>query len=422
MRPSLGHGVREGDPPAGRDGSGVYDLLQPARTVPAPARRRRWPRRLSIRRLALTLGLFVAGMATGVLIAQIDHTKSAGTVVVGQKLVRPSPPRTVAHPPSRSVPPNLLTWGQSFAIDGSSALNAVSCPTSDFCAAVDDHGRVFLYRAGGWSPPGDIDGAQPLTSVSCPSSAFCVAVDQEGNALTYDGLRWSAPRPIDRSSFHELTSVSCAGPSFCATVDGNGNAFTFNGRAWSPPQQVDPLAWSPTSRDVASLSCPATGFCVGIDPEGNTFYYVGDAWQSTPTPNTNPAAPASKLRNSISCASSVSCVATENPGAVASYDGTQWSFPVVIDPTDYLSSVSCPSQRFCLAVDALLPQGYGTGNGTGEMFTYDGTTWSAPVTIDSQANIQSVSCATPQFCMAVERSGRAILGTTAITAHHGLQH
>lgn len=399
----------------------MYDLLQASKTIPPVASgRRRWPRRLSVRRLALTVALFLAGMGTGVLIGQTSHDKSAATVIVGQKLIRPSPPRTV-HAPSRRVPPSLLTWGRSFVLDGSSTLNAVSCPTSDFCAAVDDHGRAFIYRAAGWSPPGDIDGAQSLTSVSCSSSTFCVAVDQEGNALTYDGLRWSAPRLIDRSSFHELTSVSCAGPSFCATVDGAGNAFTFNGRSWSPPQQVDPLGWSPTSRDIASVSCPAIGFCLGIDPDGNAFYYVGDAWQDAPTPNANPAASATKFRNSISCASTLSCVATENPGAVASYDGTQWSFPVVIDPGNYLSSVSCPSQRFCVVVDALLPQGYGTGNGTGEMFTYDGTTWSAPVTIDSQGIIQSISCATPQFCMAVEQSGRAILGTT-ITSNHRFQH
>jgi hypothetical protein len=39
-----------------------------------------------------------------------------------------------------------------------------------------------------------------LTSVSCPSADFCVAVDGEGNALTYNGSSWSSPSDIDGSN------------------------------------------------------------------------------------------------------------------------------------------------------------------------------------------------------------------------------
>jgi hypothetical protein len=38
-------------------------------------------------------------------------------------------------------------------------------------------------------------------------------------------------------------------------------------------------------------------------------------------------------------------------GDVSTYNGASWSSPKVIDPSGVLTSVSCPTARFCVAVD-----------------------------------------------------------------------
>jgi hypothetical protein len=52
-----------------------------------------------------------------------------------------------------------------------------------------------------------------------------------------------------------------------------------------------------------------------------------------------------------------------------------WGPPTLIDSTsqDFISSVSCPSSSFCMAVD-------GNGNALG----YDGTAWASPHNIDAR--------------------------------------
>ena len=364
--------------------------------------------------MAAAVVAFAAGMVSNAVIFRLGADKPAASVVIGQRLVRPAPPARTATPTPTTVPTASLAWSRPVIVEGSYAPQSVSCATAGFCAVVDNHGQALLYQDAHWTAPASIDGTVQINSVSCANASFCMAVDQEGNAMTYTGTGWSRPTRVDRSTFPDLTSVSCASTTFCAAVDGNGNALVFDGKSWSAPQQVDPQAWTKTSRDVPSLSCPADGFCVGIDPRGSAFYYVGDSWQvaSSLEPSAG-AAPTARLKNSVSCASSTSCVATENLGGIATYNGSEWSFPVVVDPGNYISSVSCPAANFCAAVDGLLPQGFNSGNGSGELFVYNGFTWSSPSSIDGGAVIQSVSCATSGFCIAVDQSGHAIIGTTA---------
>ena len=84
------------------------------------------------------------------------------------------------------------------------------------------------------------------------------------------------------------------------------------------------------------------------------------------------------------------------PSAVASNSGT-WSAPVNIDGSDFLSSVSCTSSSFCVAVDA-----------SGNALIWDGIAWSAPVNIDGSNDLASVSCSSSSFCVAVDHSDNAL--------------
>ncbi|MCL4448303.1 MAG: IPT/TIG domain-containing protein [Actinobacteria bacterium] len=91
---------------------------------------------------------------------------------------------------------------------------------------------------------------------------------------------------------------------------------------------------------------------------------------------------------------SLGSVALGAAPASAASSGTSWSAPTTIDttisPSNSLNSVSCPSATFCVAVD-----------GNGNALTYNGTSWSSPTNIDGTNQLHSVSCVSASFCMAV---------------------
>ena len=72
-----------------------------------------------------------------------------------------------------------------------------------------------------------------------------------------------------------------------------------------------------------------------------------------------------------------------------------WSRGKAIDPfTGRPSAVSCPTVRFCVAVDL-----------SGTVVLYDGKSWSRPVSVDpAGGGCTSISCPTTSFCAAVDRT------------------
>jgi hypothetical protein len=92
-------------------------------------------------------------------------------------------------------------------------------------------------------------------------------------------------------------------------------------------------------------------------------------------------------------------------GYAARYDGTTWSQPIGLSSSiGEPDSVSCPTESFCLAVDAR----------DSSAFLFNGSTWSSAPSIDEPAvsaetGMASVSCSSPRFCAAVDN------GTSAFT-------
>jgi RHS repeat-associated protein len=84
----------------------------------------------------------------------------------------------------------------------------------------------------------------------------------------------------------------------------------------------------------------------------------------------------------------------DNDGDALTYNGTSWSAPTSIDGNNTLDSVSCTGSSFCAAVDA-----------KGNVVTYNGTSWSDTASVDSTRRITSISCPTATFCAAVDSKG-----------------
>ncbi|MGH9098894.1 MAG: hypothetical protein ACRDV8_01520 [Acidimicrobiales bacterium] len=102
--------------------------------------------------------------------------------------------------------------------------------------------------------------------------------------------------------------------------------------------------------------------------------------------------------------SGVATIASPSGASPTSSGG--WGAPTMIDPGEIgggLNSVSCASPTFCVAVD-------GDGNGVGSALTYNGHGWSSAKSIDPHGGgINSVSCPSQHFCAAVDANGNALL-------------
>jgi hypothetical protein len=97
----------------------------------------------------------------------------------------------------------------------------------------------------------------------------------------------------------------------------------------------------------------------------------------------------------VSCASTTFCTAVGGKSGVT-FNGKHWSAAQIIDPHGYLRDVSCPATDLCVATDQF-----------GYAMTFDGTNWSAPMLVGraaSYANLDSVSCASVHFCIALDYS------------------
>lgn len=73
-------------------------------------------------------------------------------------------------------------------------------------------------------------------------------------------------------------------------------------------------------------------------------------------------------------------------GPSSAFAAGEWSAPQLVDPTFQATSVSCPLDSFCIAVDS-----------AGEAWRYNGSSWSGPLQIDPGHQLEAVSCPSSSF-------------------------
>ncbi len=331
-------------------------------------------------------GYTISGTAAGVGEASFDlkFTDREGQVAHATATLR-----VLAKP----VPP---VWGQPAQLRGTGHddLTGVSCVSATDCVAVDASGYALTYTSAGWSAPQDIDDPTRLNAVSCASATFCDAVDAAGDVLNYEGTSWAKPQNIDATG--SLISISCASASFCAAADPNGYVYTFDGTGWSGPTQV-----VPQGEYLNAISCPTASFCVAVGSAenaqnngqiGQAVTYSGATWTAPATIDSNTG------MSSVSCVSATFCMAVDDFTGAVSYNGTTWSGPVTINSlvsSAALAPVACASADLCVEGD------YG-----GDAFTYNGSYWSNPVWAED--TIEAASCTRGGYCVVVDRGGNVV--------------
>jgi hypothetical protein len=259
-------------------------------------------------------------------------------------------------------------------------LNAVSCPSEEFCVAVGALDTVAVSQ----SPTGGRDSwrvsyptyAEPkqscleeegvppascsfprgsLDGISCATEGLCVAVGYEGSAyVSTDPTagNWSIDSPYKGPGAPHLTSVSCPSASLCVAVSGGngpagGRVFTTTAPT-SGQWQSALLGGSP---DLRAVSCTTTTICVAVAKAGRIFVSAdptggAGSWQEvgSPTP---------RDLEGISCVATFLCAAGDGGGNIlTSTDPTGSNFAEAnAGGSVQITGVTCPTTTNCVAVD-----------------------------------------------------------------------
>ena len=271
-------------------------------------------------------------------------------------------------------------WHRQQTIDTSGVLDAVSCPTTGFCAADGDGEAALTWHHGKWSAPVHLPDSDAPDFVSCPSATFCLAADNDDDRVwRYNGATWRAAPSLPDSAF----ALSCASPAFCVAsfqpANGGSGLMTYNGTRW--------IAVKPFTTDSDwwfALSCPSAKFCLASDGAGGDIaMFNGAKWSL--------GRPVAAAETPVWCSSAKFCLVSTGSG-VDMFNGRTWKITTLDDDdpgSDYVTGLACaPRSRFCVAAFS-----------EGQMFTYNGTHWLRSTATGGA--FPSVSCASARFCMAV---------------------
>lgn len=162
---------------------------------------------------------------------------------------------------------------------------------------------------------------------------------------------------------------------------------------------------------IHDASCPSATSCSAIDADGVVYTRAaGGDWGA----GVASGLAASSMTVNLACATTTSCLATERFGTVRQFDGTSWSAAPSPPSVKIIFDVSCATTTYCVAV------GETTGDVRG-VWTWDGSTWSAPVTGSSGAWLR-VACPTTGLCLLSSNPSAATFDGTTVTALPALDH
>ncbi|MGH2876439.1 MAG: hypothetical protein ACRDLV_09325, partial [Solirubrobacteraceae bacterium] len=122
----------------------------------------------------------------------------------------------------------VLTWQPPVSVDDGQ-LNAIACPSTSECVAVDSSGQEVTFdpAAPAHATVATVDSGRALSALSCPSASQCIAVDGSGNSVTFHPTPPVDPQTTDIDAATTLRGVACASTtSGCTAVDNSGNALS----------------------------------------------------------------------------------------------------------------------------------------------------------------------------------------------------
>jgi Fibronectin type III domain len=261
--------------------------------------------------------------------------------------------------------------------------------------------------------------------VNAPSTRFdgtnVVITAKGAHSYTDSGLA-----PGTRYSYALFARSGSSGFSSRKSAGATTEAFAWRSGQIEIPRQTNDGNFG-LGLDV--VSCPTVSFCMAADDYGSVLAYANNIWSAedyidSANQSNGFLDSGGYSHNSItalSCVSPTYCVAGDVSGHFMVYNGAGWSPPQEIDSApgaNYgagydgadLDSISCVTTTFCVAVDTV-----------GDELTWNGFSWTQyepvvyghengfTVAIGNNANngyeYTSVSCASTKFCVATGGGG-----------------
>jgi hypothetical protein len=148
-----------------------------------------------------------------------------------------------------------------------------------------------------------------------------------------------------------------------------------------------------------SVSCVASGFCAAVGFHGRAATYDSTTWSRSAKVTDRGSL------TSVSCVSATFCMAVKDrSGGAVLYDGQRWhdAGPALDDG----SEVSCSSPTFCVA-----------GSPRGAYSVWNGATWSAASYFTGGHHLFAVSCPVDGRCQALAGGNRVYTFSAGHWAH-----
>jgi hypothetical protein len=318
-----------------------------------------------------------------------------------------------------------LVWNEGlWGVDSlSHYVDAVSCPTSDLCVAVDEVGREITFdpAAPEQSVPVAIDAGADLTAVSCPSTTQCTAVSHGVGVqeeVTFDPF---LPQAYTKAPVMFGSQISCPSVTQCTIVAGDVAEQTFNPQAPGPPQ---PVGLSNGGYWGGASACPSVDSCVDVEGDGTVVFFDPNSTAAATVIHTGAdltaiacpdatrcTAVGTSLVNldltsdsvaststafgarEISCPAVDQCTALTEGGDEATFDPAS---PADASSTEIVSgiaplAIACPSTLTCTVVAQ-----------AGEEISFDTPTpqTTTTVAIDAGSDYDALACSLPTMCLA----------------------
>jgi hypothetical protein len=285
------------------------------------------------------------------------------------------------------------------AIDGTTTLTSLACPTKAQCTAVDVHGIAATFAPGSSAAPtvGAVDPqAAGVYAVACPSTTQCTAVDVAGDEVTFDP---NSPRTPSRASIdpgRALYGLACPGATQCTAVDDLGSEVTFNPQSPGAPaaRAID------SGLGLSGVACPTATQCTAVDVAGDEVTFNPG---SPGTPRIARIDPDAAV--SVTCPTATECSAVDAVGKEVSFNpqSPRGASPTLLDPSNQLNSIACRTATDCVAVDSAGQALEGDPRGTAR--------WSVRQ-IAGGSPVAGVACPSPLECVAVDTGGYQFVGSS----------
>jgi hypothetical protein len=155
--------------------------------------------------------------------------------------------------------------------------------------------------------------------------------------------------------------------------------------------------------EPTAISCMAQSLCVAVDYNGRIYALSGG--HSAQLASTGDSLFA------VSCATKTFCMAMSNDFSLELLSKGSRALPLGGQPDVgdvHWESVSCPTPQFCLAGGGVVT---GPATGSAAVAHWNGSRWSRPVvtdpprTLPAMNAIASVSCVNPTFCVGADNNG-----------------